>query len=80
MASAKLCGVEPWAWLNAIIRELPRRFVNRAPNEPPDLTDLLPDVWLKSHPQHRWQVDDIRKLEREQSRQQKIAKRRKIAT
>lgn len=77
MASAKLCGVEPWAWLNAIIRELPLRFANRDPEKPPDLTDLLPDVWLRNHPEHRWHIDDIRKVERERSRKQKIAKRRK---
>jgi hypothetical protein len=45
--------------------------------KPPDLTDLLPDNWLKSHPQHRWEIDDIRQKERARSRQQKISKRKR---
>ena len=81
IASGKHCGVEPWAWLNAVFREMPWRMASRAGGDvladrPPDLSDLLPDAWLKSHPEHRWQIDDIRKEEREQSRQQKILKRR----
>jgi len=35
--------------------------------KPPDLTDVLPNNWLQSHPQHRWQIDDIRKKERQRS-------------
>jgi transposase len=82
IASAKLCGVEPWAWLNHLFRELPLRFAAASPatsesGKPPDLTDLLPDNWLQSHPQHRWQIDDIRKKERQRSRQQKISKRKR---
>ena len=82
IASAKLCEVEPWAWLNAVFRELPLRRAawNSATSnsgKPPDLTDLLPDNWLQSHPQHRWQIDDIRKKERARSRQQKISKRKR---
>ena len=82
IASAKLCGVEPWAWLNAVLRELPlrRATANSASTDldkPPDLTDLLPDNWLKSHPQHHWQIDDIRQKERQRSRQQKITKRKR---
>lgn len=82
IASAKHCGVEPWAWLNAVLRELPIRtasVINEGrsiDNEPPDIRDLLPDAWLKNHPEHRWQIDDIRQEERKQSRQQKILKRR----
>lgn len=72
IGSAKYCEVEPWAWLNAVLKELPLR-INGAnpPDKPPDLTDLLPDVWLKNHPGHRWEIDDIRKVERERSKQQK---------
>jgi hypothetical protein len=33
--------------------------------KPLDLTDLLPDNWLQFHPQHRWQIDDIHKNERQ---------------
>jgi transposase len=69
VASAKYCHVEPWAWLNAVLTELPDRLASAT--GPPDLGDLLPDAWLKSHPQHRWTIDDIRKVERERSRQQK---------
>ena len=77
IASAKLCAVEPWAWLNAVIRELPLRLAASPDSDkPPDLTDLLPDNWLKSHPQHHWQIDDIRQKERARSRQQKIGKRK----
>lgn len=74
VASAKYCQVEPWAWLNAVLRELPIRLANAT--GPPDLSDLLPDAWLKSHPESRWTIDDIRKVERERSRQQKANKQR----
>lgn len=39
--------------------------------------DLLPDVWLKANPKHRWDIEDIRKVERQKSRKRKIAKRRR---
>ena len=82
IASAKLCADEPWAWLNAVFRELPIRRAAASPatsesGKPPDLTDLLPDNWLQSHPKHRTQIDDIRKKERQRSRQQKISKRKR---
>jgi transposase len=78
IASAKLCKVEPWAWLNAVLKELPIRMAaaDATPDKPPDLSDLLPDAWLESHPEHRWEIDDIRKEERDRSRRQKISKRR----
>ncbi len=81
IASAKLCEVEPWAWLKAVFQELPLRLATASstttdPGKPPDLTDLLPDNWLQSHPQHHWQIDDIRKKERQRSRQKKISKRK----
>jgi len=77
IASAKLCKVEPWAWLNAVLKELPIRMaaVKANPDKPPDVSDLLPDAWLKAHPEHRWQIDDIRKEERDRSRRQKTSKR-----
>ena len=74
IASAKLCHVEPWAWLNDVLKQLPLRRIDSAtdpPEKPPDLSDLLPDAWLKAHPEHRWTIDDIRKEERDRSRQQK---------
>lgn len=78
IASAKLCKVEPWAWLHAVLKELPIRIAaaDANPDKPPDLSDLLPDAWLKSHPEHRWEIDDIRKVERDRSRRQKSSKRR----
>ena len=76
VATAKLCHVEPWAWLNAVFRELPRRLSGLSKdNPPPDLSDLLPDAWLKSHPEHRWQIDAIRQKERRRSREQKTRHR-----
>lgn len=76
IASAKHCCVEPWAWLSAVLSELPVRLASASATGPPDLSDLLPDAWLKSHPEHRWTIDDVRKVERERSRQQKAGKRR----
>jgi len=73
-ASAKHCGVEPWAWLSAVLRELPQRRASAT--GPPDLSDLLPDAWLKTHPEHRWIINDVRKVERERSRQQKANKQK----
>ena len=74
----KLSKVEPWAWLYAVLKELPICMTGADGkfDQPPDLTDLLPDNWLNSHPEHRWQIDDIRKEERARSRQQKISNRR----
>jgi transposase len=71
IASAKHCHVEPWVWLNAVLKNLPVRLASATATGPPDLSDLLPDAWLKSHPEHRWKIDDIRKKERERSKQQK---------
>jgi len=76
IASAKLIGVDPWPWLHAVMRQLPRRRAEASqPIEPSDLPDLLPDAWLKANPQHRWEIDDLRQKERERSRQMKISKR-----
>ena len=76
IASAKRCQVEPWAWLNAVLTDLPLRLgsAKDPPDKPPDLSDLFPDAWLKTHPKNRWEIDDIRKVERERSRQQKAGK------
>ncbi len=76
IASAKHCRVEPWAWLSAVLSELPVRLASASATGPPDLSDLLPDAWLKTHPESRWTIDDIRKVERERSRQQKAGKQR----
>ena len=71
IASAKHCQVEPWAWLNAVLKELPIRLASATATGPPDLSDLMPDAWLKSHPEHLWEIDEIRKKERERSKQHK---------
>jgi len=76
IASAKHCGVEPWAWLTAVLKELPLRLANSR-GQPPDLTDLLPDNWLQSHPEHHWQIDELRQAERTRSRQAKLSKRKR---
>lgn len=75
IASAKHCGVEPWAWLTAVLTDLPVRLAAASATGPPDLSDLLPDAWLKTHPEHRWTIDDVRKVERDRSRQQKARSR-----
>jgi transposase len=77
VASAKLCQVEPWVWLKTVLTELPLRLENATPDRPPDLDDLFPDQWLKAHPEHRWIIDDIRKKERQRSKDQKANKRRR---
>ncbi|WP_397571857.1 transposase domain-containing protein [Schlesneria sp. T3-172] len=75
VGSAKYCEVEPWHWLRAVLEELPKRL--RTGADPPDLTGLLPDQWLKAHPEHRWKIETIRKKERQRSKQQKANKRKK---
>jgi hypothetical protein len=29
-----------------------------------ELDEFLPDAWLRSHPEHRWEIDDVRRKER----------------
>jgi hypothetical protein len=55
IASCKCNFVEPWAWLRDVLTQLPLGA---------DPATLLPDVWLPTHPQHRWTIADRRKLER----------------
>jgi len=60
----------------AAFGELPPRLSGVGEDDPPpDLSDLLPDAWLKSHPEHRRQIDDIRQEERRRSRESKPGKR-----
>lgn len=56
IASCKSCEVEPWAWLRAVLTELPRGI---------DIIELLPDVWLNSNPKHRWAIAARRRDERQ---------------
>ena len=56
IASCKENHVEPWAYLRDVIGSMPT--CER-------LEDLLPDLWLKQNPEHRWEIADQRKEERE---------------
>jgi len=61
VASCKANQVEPFAYL--------RDVFTRMPTQPADsLDELLPDVWLASHPEHRWEIDDVRRKERHSRR------------
>ena len=55
VASCKANRVEPWAYLKHLLTELPQGA---------SLDSLLPDRWLKSHPEHRWTIADQRAEER----------------
>ena len=55
IASCKANHVEPWAWLRDVLTNIPCRT---------SLKQLLPDNWLQTHPQHRWNIADRRKQER----------------
>lgn len=61
VASCKANGVEPWAYLRDVFTRLPSLPAER-------LDELLPDVWLAAHPEHRWQIDDLRRAERRRKR------------
>jgi transposase len=61
IASCKANQVEPWAYLRDLFTCLP--------TQPTDaLDDLLPDRWLSAHPEHRWQIDELRQQERQRKR------------
>jgi len=73
VSSAKANGVEPFAWLKDLFTQLPYRRESQAfqqaaqdaPVASPDLDDLLPDHWLKAHPTHTWNIDHLRRTERQ---------------
>jgi transposase len=73
VSSAKANGVEPYAWLKDVFTRLPYHrdgdaFTQAASGQPVDsdeLDYLLPDIWLKSNPEHEWTIDQIRRAERE---------------
>ncbi|WP_167547081.1 IS66 family transposase [Stieleria maiorica] len=56
IASCKENHVEPWAYMRAVISGLPRGVA---------VETLLPDRWLADNPEHRWEIADQRKKERE---------------
>ena len=58
IASCKNNLVEPWAYLKDIFD-----CMARGPSEA-ELTDLLPNVWLKANPDQRWEIAEIRRNER----------------
>jgi hypothetical protein len=52
LASAKRNEVEPWAYLRDVIEQM-ARMRSEAPPDEAALASLLPDAWLKSHPEAR---------------------------
>jgi transposase len=72
VSSAKSNGVEPYAWLKDVFTRLPyhrdgEAFKQAASKEPVTSTELdylLPDIWLRANPTHRWTIDEIRRAER----------------
>jgi transposase len=60
IASCKRNQVEPWAWLRDVFSRLP----SLPANTPEHLDPLLPDRWIAEHPQHRWEIDALRKQAR----------------
>jgi hypothetical protein len=73
VSSAKANGVEPFAWLRDLFTELPCHRDGEAftqanqglPVTSTELDHLLPDRWLKAHPTHTWNIDQIRRQERQ---------------
>jgi hypothetical protein len=82
-SSAKANGVEPFAWLRDLFKQLPwyrdgEAFRQSGSGEPVtsgELDDLLPDRWLVAHPGQVWTIDDVRRQERK--RKSKKPKRRR---
>ena len=72
VSSAKMNGVEPFAWLRDLFTRLPyhrdsEAFAQSAADSPvtsSELDDLLPDRWLVDHPEHTWEIDKLRREER----------------
>ena len=58
IASCKANGVEPWAYLKDVLEQL------AAKPDQSELQQLLPDKWILTNPQHRWEIDQIRRNER----------------
>ncbi|MEK6236233.1 MAG: transposase, partial [Planctomycetales bacterium] len=81
VSSAKANGVEPFAWLRDLFTRLPHHrggeaFAQSSSGEPvasDELDDLLPDRWLRSHPDCVWTIDSLRRAER---RRKKSRRRR----
>jgi hypothetical protein len=79
VSSAKANGVEPFGWLRACYERLPyhrggEASRQSAANEPvtsDELDYLLPDVWLQANPGSRWEIDELRRRERESAERRK---------
>jgi transposase len=71
VASCKANQVEPFAYLADLFEQLPLC------NSEDGIDHLLPDRWLSHNPDHRWHIDQLREAEREHTRQQKLARRRR---
>ena len=75
VSSAKRNGVEPFAWLRDVFEKLPSHRQGKvfeasqveALAHSDELDYLLPDIWLRSHPECRWSIDEIRRKEREKT-------------
>ena len=80
VTSAKLNGVEPFAWLKDLIERLPYYRAGEAFSQSAadrsvtseELDGLLPDRWLLAHPDCKWEIDAIR---REERRRKELRKR-----
>ncbi len=76
VSSAKANGVEPFAWLKALFTRLPyhregdafRQFNENESVTSDELDYLLPDKWLQANPMHVWEIDQIRREERERKK------------
>lgn len=85
VSSSKANGVEPFAWLKDIFKTLPyhrcgEAFTQSAAGDPvtsDELDELLPDRWIKSHPQQAWTMDEIRRKERQAKEKSRRRNRRK---
>ena len=58
IASCKNNGVEPWAYLRDVLGRLATE------PDPSELQRLLPNAWLKENSRHRWNIDHVRRNER----------------
>ena len=63
--------VEPQAYLTDLFRRLP----TIASGDNAALDALLPHRWLLEHPEHRWEIADIRRREREEAERRRAERR-----
>jgi transposase len=87
VTSAKLNGVEPFAWLTDVMKRLPHYRKSEAFAQSAsggsvtsnELDELLPDRWLVTHPDCNWAIDAIRRDERrkKEARKRQLKKRKK---